>query len=135
MAAGQVIHLKNGDVINTDGAKETENQVQYEIGDNTFTIPKSRVQSIEQGAPAGHGVATSTALPTYVPSNPAGGHEPLLGEIIRQGQVNREALAAIESRGNASETAAAYYVAARQEFQDGKYSQARRDFDAAVRQD
>ncbi len=135
LAVAEVIHLKNGDVIYADRAKETETQVQYEVGDNTYTIPKSRVQSIEQAAVAVSRPSPLTTLPTYVPSGPSGDHGELLGQIIHGGQVNREALAAIESHGNPSETAIAFYVAARQEFQDGKYSEARRDFETALRQD
>jgi predicted Zn-dependent protease len=134
-AAAEVIHLKNGDVIYADRAKETETQVQYEIGDDTYTIPKSRVQSIEQAAADVPSPSPLTTLPTYVPSNPTGDHGELLGQVIHGGQVNRAALAAIESRGNPSETAIAFYVAARQEFQEGKYGNSRRDFETALRED
>ena len=47
-AAGEVIRLKNGDVIYADEARESGSSVTYEIGDNTFTIPKSRVERIEK---------------------------------------------------------------------------------------
>jgi len=133
-ASAEVIHLKNGDVIYADRAQETETQVQYEVGDNTYAIPKSRVQRIEQGTALPR-PSPLTPLPTYLPSSPTGDHGEWLAQIIHGGRVNREALAAIESRGNPSETAVAFYVAARQEFQDGKYTDARHDFEAALRED
>jgi tetratricopeptide (TPR) repeat protein len=136
LASAQVIHLKNGDVIYADQIKENENRVQYSISDDTYTIPKALIQSIDQARPRPTGVPTlATELPVYTPSTPAAGEDHLLERIIRDGQVNRDALNSIESRGNAAETAIAFYIAGRQEFQSGKYDQARRDFEAALHQD
>lgn len=131
-----MIHLQNGDVIYADQVKESETQVQYDVGDDTYSIPKSRVQSVEKLVPR-KDISQSgpKELPTYAPSAPAGGEEQLLDQVIREGQVNRKALVSIESRGNPAQTAIAYYIAGRQEFQDGKYEDARRDFEAALRND
>jgi len=134
--------LKNGDVIYADQIKEGENRLQYSIGDDTYTIPKALIQSIDvqstdQARPRQTGVPPTgaTELPAYTPSTQAAGQDHLLDRIIREGQVNRDALSAIESRGNAAETAVAFYIAGRQEFQGGKYDQARRDFEAALHHD
>ena len=141
-ASAEVIHLKNGDVIYADQIKEGENRLQYSIGDDTYTIPKALIQSIDvqstdQARPRQTGVPPTgaTELPAYTPSTQAAGQDHLLDRIIREGQVNRDALSAIESRGNAAETAVAFYIAGRQEFQGGKYDQARRDFEAALHHD
>jgi len=146
LASAQVIHLKNGDVICADQIKEGENRVQYSIGDDTYTIPKALIQSIDvqsvdvqstdQARPRQTGVMLGASeLPAYTPSTQAAGEDHLLDRIIRDGQVNRDALSSIESRGNAAETAVAFYIAGRQEFQGGKYDQARRDFEAALHHD
>ena len=134
-ALGDVIHLKNGDVIYADQAKDNGNSVTYEVGDNTFTIPKSRVQSIDAGVPPAHGAPNIADLPTPIPDSHLGGEEQLLDKVVRDNQVDRGALAAIEGRGNANEIALAYYIAGRAEFQLGKYSDSRRDFETALRSD
>lgn len=134
-ACAEVIHLKNGDVIYADEARESGTSVTYEIGDNTFTIPKSRVQSIENGARPAQNVPNLANLPSLTPDSHLGGEEQLLDKIVRGHEVDRDALAAVESRGNANEIALAYYIAGRTEFQTGKYNDARRDFETALRSD
>jgi tetratricopeptide (TPR) repeat protein len=124
--------MKNGDLIYADRVKETANTVQYEVGDNSYTVPKSRVERVETGAPV---FLHPSELPTYVPAAPAVGEGELLGQIVREGSVNRGALSLIESRGNAAVTAVAFYIAGKQEFLDGKYSDARRDFEAGLHYD
>lgn len=124
--------MKNGDVIYADRVTETANTVQYEVGDDSYTVPKSRVERVEAGAPA---PARHMELPTYTPAAPAVGESELLDQVVQQGSINREALNQIESQGNAALTAVAFYVAGKQEFQKGKYVEARRDFEAGLRYD
>jgi tetratricopeptide (TPR) repeat protein len=131
-ACAEVVRMKNGDVIYADRVSETPNAVQYEIGDDSYTVPKSRVERIEAGAPT---PIQQSELPTYVPAAPAVGEGELLGQVVQDGGVNREALNLIESRGNASVTAVAFYIAGKQEFQGGKYAESRRDFEAGLRYD
>jgi len=133
-AFGEVIHLKNGDMICADQVTEHGNSVTYEVGDNSFTIPKSQVQSIESGNRSGETPVIS-GMPTFTPDAPAAATGPLLDKIVRDGQVDRSALTAIESRGNPKEIAIAYYIAARTEFQAGKLADARRDFESGLRSD
>jgi tetratricopeptide (TPR) repeat protein len=132
-ASGEVIRLKNGDVIYADQAKESGNNVTYEIGDNSFTIPKSRVESIENGPRPTQNIPNIADLPTLTPDSRLSGEEQLLDKIVRDHEIDRGALAAVESRGNANEIALAYYIAARAEFQTGKYNDSRRDFETALR--
>ena len=126
--------MKNGDVIYADQVTEHGNSVTYEVGDNSFTIPKSQVQSVDAGNRTQTLPGTS-ALPSFTPDAPAATNGPLLDKIVRDGQVDRSALAAIDARGNPKEIAIAYYVAARTEFQAGKLSDARRDFESGLRSD
>src|SRR5579884_652602 len=131
------IHLKNGDVIYADEVKDTGTSIRYQKGDDTYTIPKSRVESIEKSDAAVSAPSASAAdLPIPAPSSANTVAEgELLNEIVRNGHVNREALREIERRGNAAQTAIAYYVAGKQEFQSGDYSSSRRDFEMALQND
>ncbi len=136
-ASGEMIRLKNGDVIYADQVRDEGNKVRYEIGDDTYSIPKSLVKSIDVAAPNPRVSASNTVpdLPAYTPTTHVGGEEQLLGEVIRGGEVNRESLSAIESRRNPAQTAVAFYIAARHEFEAGKYHEARRDFESALHYD
>jgi len=131
-ARAEVIRMKNGDAIYADRVVETTNTVQYEIGDNSYIVPKSKVERVEAGAPA---PVRQSELPVYIPEAPANGERELLEQVVREGAVNREALNSIESRGNATVTAVAFYIAGKQEFQSGKYAEAQRDFEVGMRYD
>jgi len=131
-ASADVVRLKNGDVIYADQVKEKANTVEYEVGDNTYSIPKSKVQSVEAGArPAA--ASPSVAMPVLMPETPAGDYAELLNQIVHGHEVDRSVLAAIESQGKADESAIAYYIAARTEFEAGKFPDSRRDLETALR--
>ncbi len=133
-AWAEVIRLKNGDVIYADQIKEDEKKITYEVGDNSYTIPKSLIKSVDKSSPPSPALSAAE-LPTYTPSTSAGGEGRLLDQVVRNGEVDRSAINSIESRGNSAEIAIAFYIAGRQEFQSGKYSEARRDFESALRND
>ena len=115
--SGDVVRLKSGDIIYADSVKDNGNSVSYEVRDNSFTIPKSRVQSVEAGARP----------------QPSGTSNELLNQIIHGNEIDRTVLTAIESRGRADDSAIAYYIAARSEFEAGKFPDARRDLETALR--
>jgi tetratricopeptide (TPR) repeat protein len=128
--------LKNGDVIYADQVKETGNRVEYQKGDDTYTIPRAVVQTIEKGSEPEFAPAfASQSIPAYTPETPAIGEGQLLEQVITSEKVNRSALAQIDARGDRAETAIAFYVAGKQEFQAGDYNSARRDFETALRND
>lgn len=130
-ALADVIHLKNGDVIYADQVKEKDKSVEYELGDNTFSIPKSKVQSVETGSrPA---ASPSVQMPVFTPETPTGDYGDLLNQIVRGHEVDRGVLSAIESQGKSNEIAIAYYIAARTEFEAGKFPDSRRDLETALR--
>jgi len=132
LARPDVVHMRNGDVIYADRVTQTANTVQYEVGDDAYTVPKSRVERVEAGTSA---PARQLELPNYTPAAPVVGESALLDQIVQQGSVNRDALNQVESRGNAALTAVAFYIAGKQEFQKGKYAEARRDFEAGIQYD
>jgi tetratricopeptide (TPR) repeat protein len=135
-AQGDIIHLKNGDAIYADQSKQTGAGIEYQKGDDSYTIPNSVVQSVEKtAAPAPSPTVSVQALPAYTPESPARGEEHFLDEILHGGKVDRNALIEIDSHGNRDETAIAYYIAGKQEFEMGDYGSARRDFENALRND
>lgn len=129
-AAGDVVRLKNGDIIYADQAKENPNSVEYEVGDNTYSIPKSKVQSVETGArPA---ASASVQMPVFTPETPTGDYGELLNQIVHGHEVDRSVLAVIDSQGKSDESAIAYYIAAKTEFEAGKFPDSRRDLETAL---
>ena len=73
-AHADIIHLKNGEAIYADQTKQTANGIEYQKGDDSYTIPNSVVQSVEKtvAPPAPASVATQQ-LPAYTPETPARG--------------------------------------------------------------
>ena len=61
-ARADTIVLKNGDRIQADSAQERNGRVEYSIGDNTLTIPKSIVVRIEKGPAPSAPAAPANAL-------------------------------------------------------------------------
>jgi tetratricopeptide (TPR) repeat protein len=132
LASGEVIHLKNGDVIYADEAKEDSSTVQYQVGDNSFTIPKSKVASIEvdpTSVPSGRPIT----VPTFTPEVQVSGEQDLLDQVVHNHEVDRTALAAIEARHNPELSAIAYYLAGKSGFEGGRFVESKRDFQTALR--
>ncbi|MGH9517797.1 MAG: peptidase MA family metallohydrolase [Terriglobales bacterium] len=135
-AGADIIHLKNGGAIYADQTKQTASGIEYQKGDDAYTIPNSVVQSVEKTeAPATSGAVAVQQLPAYTPETPTRGEEHFLDEILHGGKVDRNALIKIDSHGNRDETAIAYYIAGKQEFEAGDYGSAGRDFENALRND
>lgn len=134
-AEADIIHLKNGEAIYADQTKQTGGGIEYQKGDDSYTIPNSVVQSVEKTAAPTTSAVAVEQLPAYTPETPASGEEHFLDEILHGGKVDRTALLKIDSHGNRDETAIAYYIAAKQEFEAGDYSSSRHDFENALRND
>jgi len=135
-AAADVIHLKNGDLIHADQVKETGARIEYQKGDDAYSIPKSVVASVEKTVTAPSAApATIQSIPAYTPETHAIGEEQLLDLILRSGKVDRAALNEIDSHSNPTEIALAFYVAGKTEFQAGDFATARRDFETALTND
>jgi tetratricopeptide (TPR) repeat protein len=132
-----VIHLKNGRKIWADQVRENGSRVEYDVGDNSYAIPKSAVASIEAGgvAPSFSGSATSTStpdLPSFSPPDSLAGHDDLATKVVHDGKVDTDALAALQQEGKPGVTAAAYFLAGKHEFEQGNLPQARRYFETAL---
>jgi tetratricopeptide (TPR) repeat protein len=132
-AAGEVIRLKNGDVIYADEVKDGATSIEYQIGDNSFGIPKSKVQSIETSPANEPAPGAIVVPPSFTPEVQVQGEQELLDQVVRNHQVDRGALASIEARKHPEVNAIAYYLAAKSEYEAGKFSDSKHDFETALR--
>lgn len=134
-AGADTIHLKNGRTILADHVREDGNRYEYEIGDDTYAIPKASVDHIDAGGmPVRSAGQTKTAdLPTFTPADSLANEGDLVGKIIKEGKVNPEALASLEGKGNAELSATSDFIAGKFEFDHGNIAQAKQHFDNALR--
>jgi tetratricopeptide (TPR) repeat protein len=139
-AAADTIVLKNGDRIVVDSAEEHNGRIQYWIGTDTLTIPKSIVDRIESGPPAST-ISTSAGpskgmraaeLPPVREPLPAP-NSPLMARVIRNGAVDTFALKAIEDEGIPAQSAAANAIAATFEESRNNVAHAARYLENALR--
>ena len=71
-ASADTIHLKNGRTILADHVRENGNRYEYEIGDDSYAIPKSSVDRVEAGGMPAHTASagagkTGGDLPVFTP--------------------------------------------------------------------
>jgi tetratricopeptide (TPR) repeat protein len=130
------IHLKNGRRILADHVRENGNHYEYDIGDDSYAIPKSVVDHIEEGgmpARAGSAAAKVGDLPSFTPADSLGNEGDLVTKIVKDGKVNAEVLASLENKGNAELSATADFIAGKFEFEHGNIGQSRQYFESALR--
>lgn len=140
-ARGDTIHLKNGRTILADHVHENGTHLEYEIGDDSYAISKSMVDHVDAGGtPVGAGSAGANNvtrrlgdLPTFQPANNLASEGDLLNKVINEGKVDTNALAVLESKGNAELAATSDFIAGKFEFEHGNISDARRYFESALR--
>jgi tetratricopeptide (TPR) repeat protein len=136
-ASADTIHLKNGRTILADHVREHGNHYEYEIGDDSYAIPKSSVERVDAGGmPAfSSSVAgkSATDLPAFTPVDGVANEGDLPKTIVKDGKVDPDALAKLEGKGNAELSATADFIAGKLEFDHGNIDQARRYFDSALR--
>jgi len=122
-------------VIYVDSVTQDSTKVEYAIGDDTYAIPKSRVQSIEAGSRPQALSPSQPQISAYIPDTQLAGEGPILEKIVHDGNVDRVALEAISSEHNAQQTAVAFYLAGKQDYVTGKYEDSRHDFEMALHND
>jgi tetratricopeptide (TPR) repeat protein len=139
-AAADVIHLKNGRTIWADEVRDKGTRVEYDVGDDSYAIPKSSIDHIESGGMppqfggGGNGGGTH-AVPDFTPPDTAKVDANLLGKIIHDGSVDPDALTSIEQQGNAKATAMGYFIAGKYELEHGNFPKARKYFETAMHAD
>jgi tetratricopeptide (TPR) repeat protein len=132
-AFADTIVLKNGDRIQADSAQERNGRVEYTLGDNTMTIPKSIVVRIEKGpvygpSPSRAAVGTE-ALPAHEEMASSGD---LVSRVIHGGTIDIAAIKIIEDEGDSLRAAAANSIAANFEEKRLNYSAAARYLQSAI---
>jgi tetratricopeptide (TPR) repeat protein len=135
-AWADTIHLKNGRTILADHVRENGNRYEYDIGDDSYAIPKSSVDRVEAGgmpALAASGAGKSGDLPVFVPAESLANEGDLPKTIVKDGKVDPDAVAKLESKGNAELSATADFIAGKFEFEHGNVDQSRRYFESALR--
>ncbi len=135
-ATADTIHLKNGRTIVADHVKENGNHYEYEIGDDSYAIPKSSVDRVDEGglpvhtASAGGKVAD---LASFKPGDSLAHESDVFIQIIKEGKVDTDVLASVEGKGNAELSATADFIAGKFEFEHGNIAKARGYFENALR--
>ena len=135
-ASADTIHLKNGRTIVADQVREKGNHLEYDIGEDTYAIPKSSVDHVDAGGMPAHassGAAKVADLPTFTPNDSLANEGDLVSKIVKEGKVDPDALSALEGKGNAELSATANFIAGKFEFEHGNIAQARRYFESALR--
>ncbi len=135
-ARADTIHLKNGRTIVADRVRENGTRYEYEIGEDTYAIPKASVDRVEAGGMPTHspgGAAKVADLPSFTPADSLANEGDLVGKIIKEGKVSPEGLAAMEGKGNAELSATANFIAGKFEFDHGNVTQAKQYFESALR--
>src|SRR5690242_18611292 len=103
-AWADTIHLKNGRTIVADHVRENGNHYEYDIGDDSYAIPKSSVDHVDAGGMPGHAASAAARvgdLPTFSPADSLANEGDLVGKIIKEGKVDPDVLSTLEHKGNA----------------------------------
>lgn len=134
-ARADTIHLKNGRIILADHVRENGTRYEYEVGDDSYAIPKSSVDHVDAGGMPTHttGAAKMADLPTFVPADSLANEGDLVGKIIKDGKVDSDALAGLENKGNPALGAAANFIAGKFELEHGNVALSRQYFESALR--
>jgi tetratricopeptide (TPR) repeat protein len=135
-ARADTIHLKNGRTIVADHVRENGSHYEYDIGDDSYAIPKSLVERVDAGGMPATASSTATKvadLPTFTPADSLANEDTVLVEIVKEGKVDPSVLANLENKGNAELSATANFIAGKFEFEHGNIAQSRQYFESALR--
>ena len=131
--------MKNGRVIWADHVRESGSHLEYDLGDNTYAIPKTLVDHIDAGGtpPAASSAenTSSRGMPAFVPADNSINDPAIAGRIIRDGHVNEDELSTLEQAGDPEKTATGYFIAGKHEFDQGNFTKSRTYLDTALRFD
>ncbi len=135
-AHADTIHLKNGRTIVADQVRENGNHLEYDIGEDTYAIPRSAVDHIDAGGMPVHPTSSPAKvadLPSFTPPDTLANEGELLLKIVKDGKVDPDLLSTLEGKGNPEISATADFIAGKFEFEHGNIAQSRRYFEAALR--
>jgi tetratricopeptide (TPR) repeat protein len=134
-ARADTIHLKNGRTIVADHVRENGNHYEYDIGDDSYAIPKSLVDRVEAGgmpAQSSSGSEKAAGL-DFQPANSLANEGDVFAKIVKDGKVDTDVLTALEGKGNAELSATANFIAGKFEFEHGNVAKANSYFENALR--
>jgi tetratricopeptide (TPR) repeat protein len=136
-AWADTIYLKNGHKIVADHVRENGNHFEYDLGgDDSYAIPKSVVDHVDAGAmpvlPTS-GANKVTDLPSFSPADSLANEIDLFAQIIKEGKVDTDILAALESKGDPELSATADFIAGKFESEHGNVTRAQQYFENALR--
>src|SRR5579863_1566186 len=134
-ASADTIHLKNGRTIVAEHVRENGNHYEYDLGDDSYAIPKSVVDRVDAGGmPNQASSAAKVAnLPAFNPPDSLANEGDLVARIVKEGKVNPDVLASLEGKGNPELSATADFIAGKFEFEHGNIAQSRQYFESALR--
>jgi tetratricopeptide (TPR) repeat protein len=145
-APADVIHLKNGRTIwadhvhqDTNNGTNKNDRVEYDVGEDTYAIPKSAVERIDSGGTAPARRGSEIAVPDLALAAPSfaapsfAGHADLAEKVIRDGKVDKDALAALAQAGDSELVGTAYFLAAKHESDGGNFPAAKAYYESALR--
>ncbi|HUO13808.1 MAG TPA: peptidase MA family metallohydrolase [Verrucomicrobiae bacterium] len=135
-ASADTIHLKNGRTILADHVRENGNHYDYDVGDDSYAIPKSLVDHVDSGGMPGQSAAPSARiadLPSPPPVSSLANEGAMFAQIIKEGRVDPDVLITLEKQGNTEQNATANFIAGKFEFDHGNIPQSRDYFENALR--
>jgi tetratricopeptide (TPR) repeat protein len=135
-AWADTIHLKNGRTIVADHVRENGSHYEYDIGDDSYAIPKSSVDHVDAGgmpSQSSSGATKLSGLPTFTPADSLANESAVFTQIVKEGKVDPDVLTALEGKGNSELSATANFIAGKFEFEHGNIAQSRRYFENALR--
>ncbi len=137
--AADTIVLKNGRKLYADQVREVAGRIEYEVGDNSYAIPKSSVDHVEKGgiAPiasvsASVASAADTELPAIAATGTVKGADAMTARVVKDGHVDIDALLAADQPNDPETAAAAYFAAGKFEQTHGNPEKARLYFNNAL---
>jgi len=136
LASSETLHLKNGRTIWAEHVHENGARIEYEVGDNTFAIPKSSVERIDSGgAPPEYSTASRGTKSNDIPAPSAELRiaSDIYALVLHDNKVDTDALAKLETEGTPDNAAAGYFLAGRYELDQGNSPQARIYYEKALR--
>jgi tetratricopeptide (TPR) repeat protein len=134
--SGDVIRLKNGRTIWADHVRENKDRVEYDIGEDSYAIPKSSVERIETGglAPQGGRPDSQKAVPNFTPAAPSFRHEAEVAErVVHDGKVDTDALTKLQQQATPELAATGYFLAGKKELDGGNFARATAYLESALR--
>ena len=134
-AWADTIHLKNGRTIVADHVRENGNRYEYEIGEDSYAIPKSAVDRVDAGGMPTHSSGTSklSDLPSFTPADTLANEGDLVGKIVKEGKVDTDAVSSLEAKGNSELSATADFIAGKFELEHGNITRSRQYLESALR--